>query len=217
MTSNPLPFVAAATNPDDAIVVMMLQNCDQSNTEWEDSLSYAIAKYLRIDSNRVTVQVDPTTEGYFLVEATISQADCADNVDIISLLEFLENGLSDTFSELHTYVAQDLPVDATLDNTVFFVAQQPSEVYQTAAVGTSTSSTIDTSSDFAWYYYIGAGVAVGLTTVLLLGFVCSKRSKATNVTTDDGERRYSIADLLAQQNTRRSSVDINNVRLHNAL
>merc|ERR1712054_105403 len=71
MTAQPIAAVAGTTNPDDAIVVMMLQNCDESNVEWESALVGAIAKYLRIDTSRVSVQIDPTSEGYCLVEVTI--------------------------------------------------------------------------------------------------------------------------------------------------
>merc|ERR1712147_473389 len=99
----------------------------------ESALIGAIARYLRIDTSRVTVQIDPTSEGYCLVETTISQADCAGTVDIVSLLEFLENGIMDAFSELHTIVA--------LDTSVFFVAQQPSTVYDTQAVNSSSTTT----------------------------------------------------------------------------
>merc|ERR1711975_32762 len=45
MTAQPIAAVAGTTNPDDAIVVMMLQNCDESNVEWESTLVGAIAKY----------------------------------------------------------------------------------------------------------------------------------------------------------------------------
>merc|ERR1712054_223627 len=147
MTAQPIAAVAGTTNPDDAIVVMMLQNCDESNVEWESALVGAIAKYLRIDTSRVSVQIDPTSEGYCLVEVTISQTDCAGTIDIISLMEYLENGIMDTFSALHTYVAQDLPVDVALDHTVFFVAQQ-------------------SSSELAWYYYAITGVLVGFVVVV---------------------------------------------------
>jgi hypothetical protein len=217
MTAQPIAAVSGTSNPDDAIVVMMLQNCAESNDEWETVLIGAIAKYLRIDASRVAVGIDPTSEGYCLVEVTISQADCAGTVDIISLLEFLENGLSDTFSELHTYVAQDLPVDVTLDHSVFFVAQQPSTIYESARVESTTSNTT-TSSELAWYYYAIAGFMIGM--VIVFGASKLFSGKASNDTVKHTpltpERRYSIADLLAATE-RRSSIDVNNVRLHNAL
>jgi hypothetical protein len=217
MTAQPITAVAGSTNPDDAIVVMMLQNCDETNDEWETALIGAIAKYLRIDTSRVAVEIDPTSEGYCLVEVTISQADCAGTVDIVSLLEYLENGLMDTFSELHTYVAQDLPVDVSLDHTVFFVAQQPSNIYESASVSSASTSTTS-SSELAWYYYVIAGLVAGVIVVLGASklFSGSKSNDSVKHSPLTPERRYSIADLLAATE-RRSSIDVNNVRLHNAL
>merc|ERR1712054_63223 len=205
---------------DEAIVVMMLQNCDESNVEWESTLVGAIGKYLRIDTARVNVQIDPTSEGYCLAEATISQADCAGNVDILSLIEYLENGILDSFSALHTYVAQDLPVDVAFDHTVFFVAQQPSTIYESASIESgSVSTTSQSSSGLAWYYYTITGLFIGSAMVAaaykLFGASKSSNNEAKH-TQLSPERRYSIADLIAQTD-RRSSVDVNNVRLHNAL
>merc|ERR1711975_64279 len=218
MTAQPIAAVAGTTNPDDAIVVMMLQNCDESNVEWESALVGAIAKYLRIDTSRVSVQIDPTSEGYCLVEVTISQTDCAGTIDIISLMEYLENGIMDTFSALHTYVAQDLPVDVALDHTVFFVAQQPSTIYESASIEADTASS-QSSSELAWYYYAIIGLLVGFVVVFgaskLFGASKSSNNEAKH-TPLTPERRYSIADLLAATE-RRSSIDVNNVRLHNAL
>lgn len=205
------------SNEDDAVIVLMLQNCADANSEWETALVNSIAKFLRIDTSRVTVSLDPTSEGYCLVEVTIEQSECADNVDIISLLEYLETGIMDSFSELHTIVAQELPTDVTLDRSMFFVAQVPSTVYTAEAVTSSSSTTSDNGSELEWYYYAVAGFIAGLTVVVGLSYVCGNKTKASPQHTQlTPERRYSIADLLAATE-RRSSIDVNNVRLHNAL
>jgi hypothetical protein len=216
MSAEPIAATATA-NENDAVVVLMLQNCADANSEWENALVNSIAKYLRIDTSRVTVSLDPTSEGYCLVEVTIAQSDCADNIDIISLLEYLETGIMDSFSELHTIVAQELPTDVTLDRSMFFVAQVPSTVYTAEAVTSSSTTTSDNGSELEWYYYAVAGFIAGLTVVVGLSYVCGNKTKASPQHTQlTPERRYSIADLLAATE-RRSSIDVNNVRLHNAL
>jgi len=216
MSAEPIAATATA-NENDAVVVLMLQNCADANSEWENALVNSIAKYLRIDTSRVTVSLDPTSEGYCLVEVTIAQSDCADNIDIISLLEYLETGIMDSFSELHTIVAQELPTDVTLDRSMFFVAQVPSTVYTAEAVTSSSTTTSDNGSELEWYYYAVAGFIAGLTVVVGLSYACGNKTKASPQHTQlTPERRYSIADLLAATE-RRSSIDVNNVRLHNAL
>merc|ERR1712147_156100 len=77
----------------------------------------------------------------------------------------LQNGIMDTFSELHTYVAQDLPVDVALDHTVFFVVQQPSTIYESASIEAGSSTTSQSSSELAWYYYAITGLLVGFVVV----------------------------------------------------
>jgi len=216
MSAEPIAATTTA-NENDAVVVLMLQNCADANSEWETALVNSIAKYLRIDSSRVTVSLDPTSEGYCLVEVTIAQSDCADNIDIISLLEYLETGIMDSFSELHTIVAQELPTDVTLDRSMFFVAQVPSTVYTAEAVTSSSTTTSDNGAELEWYYYAVAGFIAGLTVVVGLSYACGNKAKASPQHTQlTPERRYSIADLLAATE-RRSSIDVNNVRLHNAL
>jgi hypothetical protein len=208
----------STTDVNDAVAVMALQGCDSSTTSWENTFANIIAKFLRIDTTRVSTEIDPTNAGYCLMEVTIKQSDCADTVSVIDLLQYLENGVMDTFSELHEYLGmnEDISSDITFDHTVYFVAQTPATIYQEAAVSSNVDTTSSTDS-LAWYYYAAAGVVIGLIFVTGVHYAFGNKSqKQTTHSPLTPERRYSIADLLAATE-RRSSIDVNNVRLHNAL
>jgi len=179
---------------------------------------YIIAKFLRINQERVSVQLDPTNEGYCLMEITLKQSDCAGTVSVMDLLQYLENGIMDPFSELHEYIAldEDISSEVTFDNAVYFVAQTPNTIYQEANIAASTTDVTSTDS-LAWYYYAAAGVVIGLIFVTGVHYAFgNKNTKQSQHSPLTPERRYSIADLLAATE-RRSSIDVNNVRLHNSL
>jgi hypothetical protein len=198
---------------DAAVVVVKINNCN-GNT-YENALSYAIAKYLHIDAARVNTEIDATSQGYCLAEVAISQSNCAGNIDILTLIQYLQEGTQDSFSELHTYFTQspDVSSDVSLDANVFFVSQTPSAIYEAAQIASSSSST---TSDFAWYYYVAAGVVVGMIIVnVMYNKYNNKGEKSVKHQPLQAERRYSIADLLAATE-RRSSIDVANVRLHSA-
>merc|ERR1712054_438349 len=218
MTAQPIAAVAGTTNPDDAIIVLALQGCSDTfyNTEWNAEVANIIARYLNIDTSRVSVQIETTNEGYCLVEVTINQSDCADSVDIITLLQYLETGVTDSFSKLYTYFNDvGLPDTVTFDDSVFFVAQEPNVIYASSNVLSASNTSNDNSNDLQWYYYVVGGFVFGLVVVLGISHLNAKKtSHDQNQAQDDESRRYSIDDLLSAAK-RRSSVEVNNVRLHN--
>ena len=197
---------SVVTAPKDAaVVVMKLNNCNAAN--YDDELTYAIAKYLHIESSRVSIVTEVTEDGYCLAEVAIEQAKCAGNVDILTLVQYLQEATHDSFSELHEYFT---PTDVSIDTSVFFVSQTPATIYEAASI--SSSSTSSTSS-ISWIYFALAGFVVGVIAFNLINRQAN--DKAVKHQPLQGERRYSIADLLAA-NERRSSIDVTNVKLHTA-
>merc|ERR1711975_91625 len=90
------------SSPDDAIVVIRLQNCADSTPELEAGVASAIANYLRIAQDRVYISIAPTTDGC-LVTVSVSQTAC-DSITITELLQELEQATRDPFNELHGYI-----------------------------------------------------------------------------------------------------------------
>ena len=189
-----------------------INNCD--GDQFENALSTAVAKYLHIDSARVSVESEPAAQGYCLAEVAISQSNCAGNIDILTLIQYLQEGTQDSFSELHNYFEQspDVSTDAVIDTNVFFVSQTPATIYEAATISSSSSSS---SSGLAWFYYVAAGIVVGVIAVNVMYNRYSNNNKSVKHQPLQAERRYSIADLLAATE-RRSSIDVANVRLHSA-
>ena len=202
---------ATTINSNAAVVVVKVNNCDSTN--YENALSFAVAKYLHIDATRVSSSIEATTQGYCLAEISIEQSNCAGNIDILTLIQYLQEGTQDSFSEFHTYFEQspDVSSDVSIDTNVYFVSQTPSAIYEAAQVSTSSSTS---SSGLSWFYYVAAGVVIGSVIVKIMSNN-NNTDKSVKHQPLQAERRYSIADLLAA-NERRSSVDVSNVRLHSA-
>ncbi|NDG54316.1 MAG: hypothetical protein EBY39_15045, partial [Flavobacteriia bacterium] len=72
-----------AINPEDAVVVLKLSQCDSTTDELQQGLTQVIAEALRIDTTRVNVLVSEST---CFVQVTIKQIDC-DTTDINDVLE----------------------------------------------------------------------------------------------------------------------------------
>jgi len=196
-----------------AIVVMMIDNCDESNNDYSNQLITAIAKYLHIDINRIAVSIDATAEGYCLAEITLQQSSCSGTTGLLTLIEYLEEGVSDELSELHTYFSEDVPEDIILDTNVFFVSQTPQELFESTSVQSNSNTS---EGGLEWFYYVVAGALAGMLIVSGIYHTCvSKKADSVKHMPLQGERRYSIADLLAATE-RRSSIDIANVKLHSA-
>merc|ERR1711912_164779 len=165
------------SSPDDAIVVIRLQNCADSTPELEAGVASAIANYLRIAQDRVSV----------------SQTSC-DSITITELLQQLEQATIDPFNELHGYIysEQDIPSDMTIDSSVFFVQQQPQTVLTADASTSSTTGSSESSTE--WYMYAVIGATVG---ALIAGLYIHQSKKSSSVAQPTQERRYSVAELLA--------------------
>jgi hypothetical protein len=205
--------VADNVDPTTAIVVMMINDCDENNNGYNDQFVYTIAKYLHIDINRVSVNIDATSDGYCLAEVTIQQANCAGTTSMATLIAYLQDGIADEYSDLHSYFATEVNNEVILDTNVFFVSQSPQDLY---AVSASSSTNSSADSGLEWYYYVACGAIVGILLVSGVYNTCaSKKSDEVKHMPLQGERRYSIADLLAATE-RRSSIDIANVKLHSA-
>merc|ERR1711975_122968 len=179
------------SSPDDAIVVIRLQNCADSTPELEAGVASAIANYLRIAQDRVSVSIAPTTDGC-LVTVSVSQTSC-DSITITELLQQLEQATRDPFNELHGYIysEQDIPSDMTIDSSVFFV-QQPQTVLTADASTSSTTGSSESSTE--WYMYAVIGATVG---ALIAGLYIHQSKKSSSVAQPTQERRYSVAELLA--------------------
>merc|ERR1712054_357656 len=188
-------FAQSSTNssPDDAIVVIRLQNCADSTPELEAGVASAIANYLRIAQNRVSASIASTTDGC-LVTVSVSQAVC-DSITITELLQQLEQATRDPFNELHGYIysEQDIPSDMTIDSSVFFVQQRPQTVLTANASTSSTTGSSESSSEV--YMYVAIGAAFGA----LIGGLYIRQSKksSSNVAQPTQGRRFSVAELLA--------------------
>merc|ERR1712178_210967 len=156
------------SSPDDAIVIIRLQNCAESTPELEAGVASAIANYLRVAQDRVSVSIAPTTDGC-LVTVSVSQTAC-DSITITELLQELEQATRDPFNELHGYIysEQDIPSDMTIDSSV---------------------------SSTEWYMYVAIGAAFG---ALVGGlYIHQSKKSSTNVAEPTEERRFSVAELLA--------------------
>ncbi len=146
------------SNVDDAKVVLKLSSCD--NTEsLEDAFTTVIANELRIDTTRVNVLIDNNT---CFMQVTVTQSDC-DSVSIIDILAQLEQSIADPFNAIHSsvYYNQDIPMDITFDNNVFFVSQQPANVINSQAIAAANSSSDANNDSNDWLVYAVAGVAAG--------------------------------------------------------
>merc|ERR1712178_97260 len=147
------------SSPDDAIVIIRLQNCAESTPELEAGVASAIANYLRVAQDRVSVSIAPTTDGC-LVTVSVSQTAC-DSITITELLQQLEQATRDPFNELHGYIysEQDVTSDMTIDSSVIFVPQQPQTVLTADASTSSTTGSSESSTE--WYMYVAIGAAFG--------------------------------------------------------
>ncbi len=208
MTSGTVSTTDVSVN--DAVVVVMVNNCQESNTNDENAITNAVKKYLNIDANRVDTLIEPTTEGYCLAEIILEQSNCAGSVDIFTLMNYLQDGVTDSFSSLHTTLSAS---DISLDSNVYFVAQTPSTTSYQAASVSSSSSTSSNTNDLAWYIYVAGGFVAGLLLVQAVFKYRSNTKADVKHLAVKSEKRYSIADLLAVTE-RRTSLDVGNVQLH---
>ena len=194
---------SVVTAPKDAaVVVMKLNNCNAAN--YDDELTYAIAKYLHIDSSRVSIVTEVTEDGYCLAEVAIEQAKCAGNVDILTLVQYLQEATHDSFSELHEYFT---PTDVSIDTSVFFVSQTPATIYEASISSSSTAS-------YSWLYYALGGFVIGV--IMVNQFKRNdNHSKGVKHLPLEEDRRYSIADLLAQSQ-KDSYNNVDSVNFHSS-
>merc|ERR1711861_54618 len=193
MSQSPTATIADddTVNPNDAIVLLKLNNCNQDSEELSDGIVSATAKFLRIAESRVSASIEDTA-GECFVHLTLSQSTC-DSITITELLSTLEEAIQDPFSELHSYVylEESIPDDMTIDGATFFVQQQPATILSASA--SSTTSTDASSSQ--WYMYVAAGVAFG---AIIGGLVMYfSKSKSEPEQPNQQPRRYSVAELLA--------------------
>jgi len=181
-------------NPNDAIVLLKLNNCAQDSEELSDGIESATAKFLRIAETRVSASIEDTA-GECFVHLTLSQSTC-DSITITELLSTLEEAIQDPFSELHSYVyhEESIPDDMTIDGATFFVQQQPATIL--SASSSSTTSTSTSSSSYQWYMYVAAGVAFGAI-IGSFAIYFNKSKSNTDIQESNEQRRYSVAELLA--------------------
>ena len=180
-------------NPNDAIVLLKLNNCNENSEELSDGIVSATAKFLRIAETRVSASIEDTA-GECFVHLTLSQSTC-DSITITELLSTLEEAIQDPFSELHSYVyhEESIPDDMTIDAATFFVQQQPATILSASS---STTSTDASSSSYQWYMYVAAGVAFGAI-IGSFAIYFSKSKSSNNIQESNEQRRYSVAELLA--------------------
>merc|ERR1712178_231764 len=188
--------VSTTNSSPDAIVIMMLQNCAASTPELEAAVASAIATYLRILQDRVSVSIAPITVGC-LVTVSVSQVSC-DSITITELLQELEEATRDPFNELHGYIysEQDIPSDMTIDSSVFFMQQQPQTLLTSENAALYNQET--SNSGFEWYIYLGAGVVLGVFVFFLIRYYKNESSEDEKSSQD--QRRHSvkkIAQLLS--------------------
>jgi hypothetical protein len=216
-TVNPITDI----EKDDAKMVIMFRNCDSSNPTIESAFKSIVSKFLHIDLGRISVSVDPAGDGNCFVEVTIKQTTCPGNVDILTLIDFLQIGVLDRLSDLHVYVkqSQDIPSVITVDTSVFFVMQTPANIIEEEV---TTSNVVDAileePTEQPWFYYIVAGNVIGIILTNIFFHICASKSSSSSKLSKvpeakKPERRMSIADLLAATE-RRSSIDVGQVRLH---
>jgi len=182
---------------DDAVVLLKLQNCVEVTSELEAGVKSAIATYLRISENRVGVTIDTSDDGSCFITLSIVQSQC-DTYSITELIEQLQTATSDPFNDLHGYIyaEENIPEEMTLDSSMFFIQQNPANVYLSESVSTSTVE--DASNDtYTWYMYVAVGIAIGAVLGALYLKKGSKSSTPANYEEPTQQRRLSVAELLA--------------------
>jgi hypothetical protein len=161
--ANPINEVQASKY--DGIAVLSLTNCAGQDTDaWTMAIANVVSSYLRIEDERVSVVIGDTSSDSCFVEVTIQQTDCEDTVDIVTLFEYFEFGISDDMSEIHLWLHEDdsVPTSSRLDPTVFFVQQIPNEM-KVSSVKAGFGEHIETDNA-SWYMFM----AVGFIAIILL-------------------------------------------------
>lgn len=152
--------------PDDAVVVMRLNECSTSTLSWEGGVSFAVGKFLKIDPGRVLVLIDRNSD--CLTEITIKAANC-DAITMHELIGLLQDGTLNPFSELHGYLYREeaIPDVATIDTTMFFIQQTPTVYKEEISIQDLAKQY---AKGFVWYINLIIGIVGGL---ILTAFITS--------------------------------------------
>jgi hypothetical protein len=207
-------------NPDDAIVLMKLNNCPSAD-DISLGLSEIIANELRISPARVKIEINSYGDGC-LVEATIMQSGC-DSYNILDLIDLLNDAVVDPFSDLHAEIAVNkrIPNYIKLDTSVFFVSQTPAKILVSSngsknsitdgtAVTSSNTGVVESQNEWLKYLIMGA-IGGGFVSLLFSSKSSSKRS--TNTITKSSDNYVEDEDLIDFNDT--SSDEDQDVYFHN--
>jgi hypothetical protein len=184
---------------EESVVIMMkLNNCFNFSPLWVDAMEDTIARYLRIAKTRVTSHIAIAADGC-MVTTEVKPSDC-DGTSIDVIIDDLALGVKQDFSYLHEFLFdhEEIPVDVTIDPSVFFIVQAP-EYLSTfyASIESSEEGNIIEQLEKEEIVYIGEGAALGVIVVIMFSLFKFFTSSKDNKKYEAVERRSSITDLLA--------------------
>merc|ERR1712091_209352 len=111
-----------------------------------------------------------------------------DVVDIITLIDYFQQGITDDFSQIHQdiYGNDNISYDIILDSKVFYILQIPQDIitYNDQAVETEISSNSSSSSskvnlitkELYWIIYVLAGFIISIIMYNLLKICKSSKT-----------------------------------------
>merc|ERR1712178_30573 len=187
-------------NPDDAILVLKLQNCVETSTTMEDAFESIFATSLRISDARVKVQLlsnDDDDDECFIV-VTVSQLAC-DTYTIEELITDFESIIKDPFSEVHgtIYKNENIPQSYIIDNDVFFVQQYPATIYtethQGALADMSRANDLSNSNDMDATLFVIIGIVTGIVASGIVLAIMHKKKNTSEPVKFQPVRKASIA------------------------
>merc|ERR1711975_98016 len=196
-------------NPDDAILVLKLQNCVETSTTMEDAFESIFATSLRISDARVKVQLlsnDDDDDECFIV-VTVSQLAC-DTYTIEELITDFESMIKDPFSEVHgtIYKNENIPQSYIIDNDAFFVQQYPATIYtethQGALADMSRANDLSNSNDMDATLFVIIGIVTGIVASGIVLAIMHKKKNTSEPVKFQPVRKASVADILAERNIR---------------
>lgn len=195
--------------PAEAVVKMELTDCQTFSSEWERDVQVSLATYLRISPSRIIVELNKGNDNQCYIEAAFRPSDC-DGLDMLTLLDELEIGVKDRFSELHTLIFRSdfIPTTSHLNTNVFYIEQIPTEEQIVEALAAASEEEVfGVALAGNWYVYVIAGMALGfmVSFIVLSKSTGNKKSaipsNSSNINNLLKSRRYSIGDLTSHTNT----------------
>ena len=201
-------------DPNDAIISVFIPSCTKDDISITNEFQLIFANYLRIDLNRIFIEFD-TSSCFMSIQ--IKQTDCQDTVDIITLLDYFEQGITDTFSQIHQdiYANEHIPYDIVLDPKVFYIVQIPEniithdehDIQQVHATSDINEDETMLSKQLYWIIYVLAGFIVSLLLYKIKQTCTTKTIIKTVVVKEDNLNLIKQQMISAQDDTENFHAD----------